>query len=74
MKVLKKMTTGLNSSKALGPDELHPRALKELVVELGPVHVFAHLFQQSLDKGEIPKEGSLAYICPLCQVTIAQCP
>ena len=44
----------LNSSKALGPDELHPRVLKELANELGPV--FAHLFQQSLDTGEIPKE------------------
>ena len=27
--------------------------------------VFAHLFQQSTDKGEIPKEWSLANICPL---------
>ena len=49
--------------KALGPDELHPRVLKELATELGPV--FAHLFQQSLDMGEIPKEWSLANICPL---------
>ena len=57
------MMKGLNSSKALGPDELHPRVLKELTVELGPV--FAHLFQQSLHKGEIPKEWSLANICPL---------
>ena len=32
-------------------------------VELGPV--FAHLFQQSLAKGEIPKEWPLANICPL---------
>ena len=44
---------GLNPSKALGPDELHPRVLKELATELGPV--FAHLFQQSMDTGEIPK-------------------
>ena len=49
-----KMMKGLNPSKALRPDELHPRVLKELAVELGPV--FAHLFQQSLDKGDIPKE------------------
>ena len=49
--------------KALGPDELHPRILKELATELGPV--FAHLFQQSIDTGEIPKEWSLANICPL---------
>ena len=58
-----KLLKGLNPSKALGPDELHPRVLKELADELGPV--FAHLFQQSLDSGEIPKEWSLANICPL---------
>ena len=37
-----KLLKGLNPSKALGTDELHPRVLKELVTELGPV--FAHLF------------------------------
>ena len=58
-----KMMKGLNPSKALGPDELHPRVLKELAAELGPVS--AHLFQQSLDKGEIPKELSLTNICSL---------
>ena len=55
-----KLLKGLNPSKALGPDELHPRVLKELTTELGPV--FAHLFQKSLDTGEIPKEWSLANI------------
>ena len=54
---------GLNPSKASGPDELHPRVLKELETELGLV--FAHLFQQSIGTGEIPKEVSLANICPL---------
>ena len=58
-----KLLKGLNPSKALGPDEVHPRVLKELATELGPV--FAHLFQNSLDTGEIPKEWSLANICPL---------
>ena len=58
-----KLLKGLNPSKALGPDELHHRVLKELATELGPV--FAHLFQQSMDTGEIPKEWSLANICPL---------
>ena len=57
-----KLLKGLNPSKALGPDELHPRVLKELATELGPV--FAHLFQQSIDTGD-PKEWSLANICPL---------
>ena len=58
-----KLLKGLNPSKALGFDELHPRVLKELATELGPV--FAHLFQHSVDTGEIPKEWSLANICPL---------
>ena len=58
-----KLLKGLNPSKALGPDELHPRVLKELASELGPV--FAYRFQQSIDSGEIPKEWSLAKICPL---------
>ena len=58
-----KLLKVLNPSKALGPDELHPRVLKELASELGPV--FSHLFQQSVDTGEIPKECSLANIGPL---------
>ena len=53
-----KLLKGLNPS-----DQLHPRVLKELATELGPV--FAHLFQQSIDTGEMPKEWSLANICPL---------
>ena len=53
-----KLLKGLNPSKALGPDELHPRVLKELATELGPDIV-------SMDTGEIPKEWSLANICPL---------
>ena len=49
-----KLLKGLNPSITVGPDELHPRVLKELATELGPV--FAHLFQQSTDTGEIPKK------------------
>ena len=58
-----KLLKGLNPSKALGPDELHPRVLKELATELGPI--FAHLFQQSIYSGDIPKEWTLANISPL---------
>ena len=58
-----KLLKGLNPTKALGPDELHPRVLKELTTELGPV--FAHLIQQSIDSGEVPLEWTLANISPL---------
>ena len=63
-----KLLKGLNPSKTLGPDELHPRVLKELATELCPI--FAHLFQQSIDTGEIPKEWSLANICPFSRRAI----
>ena len=58
-----KMMKGLNPSKTMGFNELHPRVRKELAAELASV--FAHLFQQSLDMSEIPKEWSLANNCPL---------
>ena len=62
---------GLNPSKALGPHELHPRVLKELATESGPV--FAVFFSQSIDTDEIPKEWALANIC-FRQVTCVQLP
>ena len=34
-----KLLKCLNPSKVMGPDELHPRILEELAVELGPVFV-----------------------------------
>ena len=71
-----KLLKGLYLLKTLGPDELRHRVLKELADELGPI--FAHLFQQSLDTGEIPKERLLANICPqgigLLLVIIVPCP
>ena len=54
-----KLLKELNPSKTFGPDELHPRVLKELARELGLV--FSHVFQQSILTGEIPKEWSLVF-------------
>ena len=51
-----KLLKGLNPSKALRPDELYPRVLKELASELGPV--FAHLFQQSIDSASSQAKGT----------------
>ena len=68
IKVKKKLNTSLNSSKVLGPDELHPRILKAFVSELGPM--FTNLFLQSIDTGEMSKEWSLANTCPLYKTAI----
>ena len=57
-----KLLKGLNPSKAVRHDELHPRVLKELAYELGPV--FAYLLQQSLDTGEIRRNGFLQTFVP----------
>ena len=56
-----KLLKGLNPSKALGPDEVHHRVLKELANQLGPL--FAYLFRQSLDASDIPKIWLLLNIC-----------
>ena len=57
-----KLLRGLNLSKTLGPDELHRRILKELAMKLSPI--FAHLFHQSINTGEIPKNGPLQMFVP----------
>ena len=57
-----KLLKGLNPSKALGPDELHPRVIKEFATELGPV--FVHLFQSLLTRVKSPKNGLLQIYVP----------
>ena len=63
-----KLLKGLNPSKALGPDKLHPRVLKELATELGPV--FAHLFQQSIDTLKSKRNGLLQISAPFSRRVI----
>ena len=46
--------------RPLGSDEIHPRVLKELATELGPV--FAHLFQLTLVKSQ--RNGLLQIFAP----------
>ena len=55
MEGVTKLLKGLIPPKAkLCPDKLHHRALKELATESDPV--FAHLYQQSIENCEFPKE------------------
>ena len=54
-----KILKGLNPSKAMGLDELHPKILKELAAELSPV--FAHLLLPTFSK---KSDGDIVFGLP----------
>ena len=60
---IEKILKCLNTNKAMGPDAIHTRILKELSFELSPV--ITHFYQKSIDTGVIPNEWKDAHICPL---------
>ena len=60
---VEKLLSGLNPSKASGPDEIPCRLLKELSHELAPV--LTAIFSQSLNSGILPKVWSKAFITPV---------
>ena len=58
-----KMLKSLNSSKSSGPDEIHPRILKEIAdVIAEPI---TRLYKNSLHQSKIPKEWKTAVIVPI---------
>ena len=58
-----KLLKNLNPNKASGPDEVTPRILKELHVELAPAITL--LFQRSMDTGQLPADWKHAFVCPI---------
>ena len=58
-----KLLSGLNVSKAAGPDAIRHIVLKQLCQEISPV--VALIFQISLDSGTVPTEWKKAQVCPL---------
>ena len=52
-----------NITKSCGPDELHPRMLKELTVELATP--MTKLFNQRFFLGEVPEEWKMANVSPI---------
>ena len=60
---VRKLLAGLNTSKSSGPDDLHPRVLKEVSSQIAPI--LAHIFQKSLNCGDLPRDWCVANICPI---------
>ena len=58
-----KLLADLKSSKAAGPDGLHPTVLKEVAPVITPALAF--IFQKSLDSSSVPEDWRVANICPL---------
>ena len=53
----------LKEDKAMGPDEMHPKVLKECADQLaGPL---AKLFKLSLNNGFVPRSWKRANVCPI---------
>ena len=60
---VKKLLSGVNPTKAGGPDGIPARFLKEAANELAPI--YTHLFQQSYNSGELPKSWTHAIVAPI---------
>ena len=61
--MIKKELINLNVNKSVGPDDIHPRLLKELAVHLAePV---ALLFNKTITHGVIPQDWKEAYVSPI---------
>ena len=52
------MLNTLKIDKSPGPDELHPRVLKEISSSI----TVYHIFKQSLDKGKLPSDWKTALV------------
>lgn len=58
-----KLLKNLNPKKASGPDNLTPRILNELHLELTPAVTL--LFQRSMELGQTPSDWKHAFVCPI---------
>ena len=60
--VLEKLM-GLKADKSPGPDNLHPRVLKEVALEI--VDALVVIFQDSVDSGTVPADWRVANVTPI---------
>ncbi|CAH1277366.1 Hypp9585 [Branchiostoma lanceolatum] len=60
---VRKKLEALNPNKSAGPDNIHPRILRELAGELA--YPLAILFNKSLKSAKLPEEWKVAHITPI---------
>ena len=60
---VQKVLTHLNPNKAMGPDQINPKVLKECAVELSSP--LSTLFNKSLQLGKVPQVWKLAFVTAL---------
>ena len=60
---VKKLLENLNSNKTMGPDEIHPRILKESA-EIIYLPLYC-ILRTSLDQGKVPEAWKLANVSPI---------
>ena len=61
--MVRKKLKHLNAIKFCGPDEMHPRLIKELAEQLsGPI---AHLFNMTIDQQTLPNDWKQALVSPI---------
>ena len=58
-----KLLMNLDPHKAMGPDGLHPRVLKQLAPAIAPI--LKQIFQKSIDTGEVPNDWKEANVSPI---------
>ena len=63
IEMVRKEILSINTNKAIGPDEIHPRILKELV-EYISIPLFI-IMQKSLSSGVLPCDWKLADVSPI---------
>ena len=60
---IQKLMEKLQPHKAMGPDQLHPRVLKELAQDIAPI--LQVIFTKSLSSSEVPADWRSAYVTPI---------
>lgn len=58
-----KLLANLNPHKEAGPDNIMPRVLKELAIEISPILTL--IFNKSYHSGEVPSIWRTAHVCPM---------